>query len=63
MFDWIYVQGVLVSLVFLIMYQSHQIGKDFNRQIREHERIFDDLHRMEKKLDYIEESLTELRNR
>jgi hypothetical protein len=63
MFDWVYVQGALATLVFLSFYQSHQIGKDFNRLIREHDTIFNDLERIEKKIDYIEESLTELRNR
>ena len=59
--DWI--QGLLFGLVFMCGYGLYQIGKDFNRQIRENERIFDDLYRLEQKIDSIESGLTELRSR
>ena len=59
--DWI--QGLLFGLFFMCGYGFHQIGKDFNRQIREHERIFNDLDRIEKKIDDVEQVLNALRNK
>jgi hypothetical protein len=59
--DWI--QGLLFGLVFMCAYGFHNIGKDFNRTIREHDRICNDLYRLEQKIDSIESGLTELRSR
>lgn len=59
--DWI--QGLLFGLVFMCGYNFHQIGKDFNRTIREHDNIYYRLYDIEKKIDSIESGLTELRNR
>jgi hypothetical protein len=63
MFDWINVQGALGALIFMSFYQTHQIGKDFNRTIREHDNIYYRLYEIEKKIDSIESGLSELRNR
>lgn len=45
--DWI--QGLLFGLVFMCGYNFHQIGKDFNRTIREHDNIYYRLYEIEKK--------------
>ena len=49
MFDWIGVEGALGFLMFLCTYGFYQIGKDFTRQMNNHDRICDDLDRIEKK--------------
>jgi len=59
--DWI--QGLVLGLFFMCSYGFYQIGKDFTRQMNNHDRICDDLDRIEKKIDSIEDRLTGLRNR
>jgi len=59
--DWI--QGLLFGLVFMCGYGFYQIGKDFNRQIREHDNIYYRLYEIEQKIDSIQSGLTELRSR
>jgi hypothetical protein len=53
--DWI--QGLVLGLFFMCSYGFYQIGKDFTRQMNNHDRICDDLDRIEKKIDGIENGL------
>jgi hypothetical protein len=55
--------AVILGVLFGCAYRLWALDKDFTRQIREHDTIFNDLQRIEKKLDYIEESLDALRNK
>jgi len=59
--DWI--QGLLFCLCGMCAYGFHNIGKDFNRTIREHDNIYYRLYEIEQKIDSIESGLTELRSR
>ena len=53
--DWI--QALVIGLWFMCTYSFYQIGKDFTRQMNNHDRICDDLDRIEKKIDSIEDGL------
>ena len=55
--------AVIVGLLFFCAARLWSLDKDFARQIRDHNRIFDDLDRIEKTIRRIEGDLTELRNR
>ena len=60
---WDAVDAITVTLLFFCAHRLWLLDRDFARQIRDHNSIFDDLRRIEEKIRHIHGDLTELRNR